>query len=241
MSKKQAIGLAIIGVVVTAVLVVLHLFMPLNQSWTMNRILHYAWEAVAAGSAIGAGVWLMWPRTKARRKDEDRIRAQRKVFGMLGATVLLVGLILFAEMHREATTQRLLGEAQSDLKAIQSGLILYARDHSGARPETLAVLVPKYLDREHLFYVYRDGAMRSPPPSPDTDLTTAELSYGVVKIIPPATESAKKREQTAVSAYLHSGHAWAPLTAVIDQGDDVGVDAYVTGDDMVRGLESRRQ
>jgi len=246
MTKKQAIWLALIVSASAALLVALHLQMPLRASWSMNRVLHYLWDGVAAAAALGGMLWLVWPRGKARRKDEDRERARRRVYGMIVVVILAVCVILFAEMRRESVTRAMLGEtsagkpqeeALADLAAISKALTDYAAANGGARPASLDELVSKkYLDRDRLFYAYRDGPNSEGPPPPDAKDAPAEPSYVLVKILPVSPEAARgRKEESRVSAYLRSGCGWAPLTAVLDKDGRV----FVASNDVVRLLEER--
>jgi hypothetical protein len=244
MTKKQLIGLVIAAAGATAILVVVHLLMPFHATWGINRLLHYAWTGVAVVGAVGGITFLLWPRHKARRKDEDRIRAQRKVYGLLIVVVLLVGLIILGEMHRENLSRTLLSEvALTDLDAIHKALADYAAAHKGARPATLADLCAASPDDaspplapEHLYYAYRDGPFKEAPPAADV-AEKPEPSYVLVKIAPPTPDSPRKTDGGGTSAYLRSGSAWAPLTAVLTEDGR----AYVTGDDAVRGYESLKK
>jgi len=243
MVKKQAIWLAIIAGAAAVVLLALFLMMPINASWSTNRLLHYLWEGVVAAAALGGILWLVWPRAKARRKDEDRERARRRVYCMLGVVVLAVGLVLFAEMRRESLTRAMLGDtsggkphefAMADLDAIAKALADYAAANAGARPASLDDLVSgKYLDRARLFYAYRDGPtpVEAPPPG-----AAAQPSYVLVKILPVSADAGRgRREDTPLSAYLHSGCGWAQLTAALYRDGTV----RVTGDDVARMVEKR--
>ena len=137
MTKKQALWFLSIGVVAVALLVAAHVAMPIRRSWTVNRILHYVWEGAAGAAAIGGVVWLMWPRPKARRRDHEREQARRRFIALAGAVLAVVGLVVFAEIHRDmASSRRLDGPAVEDLQAIGRALDVYASDHDGKRPES---------------------------------------------------------------------------------------------------------
>ena len=146
MTKKQAIWFLGIGVVCAAVLITGHLMMPVRGSWTLNRILHHAWEGATAAAAIGAVVWLMWPGPKPRRRDALREQARRRFIAVVGTVLAAVILVVFAEIHREmASRNRLGGKAVEDIRAIGRAIEAYAAEHDGKRPEVPADLVPNYL------------------------------------------------------------------------------------------------
>ena len=167
MTGKQAIGFAVIGAAGAAVCVVLHLAMPIDAGWGVNRILHYAWMAVVVLGTAGGIVWLMWPRPKARRRDFDRAAARRRVIGVGAVVVAAVAFIIFGEMHREVASRKYLEPAAAqDLQAIAKALGAYAAEHGGARPAAIEALVPKHLAPARLYFAYRRGR-RSEPASED--------------------------------------------------------------------------
>lgn len=235
MTKAQVLWLVAVGVVVAAALVTAHLVMPFEQTWAVNRIVHHGWEAVAGLAAAGGIVWMWWPRPAARRRDEQRLQAHRRVIAM-GAVVLAgVILVVFAEVHRDlASRDRLGASAVADLEAIGKALDAYAADHDGAEPAALGDLAPKYLEAARLYYVYRHGPAEAPPPAAAVAEAPAEApSYAIARI--RLAPDAKKRPETRLRAYLRPGLAWAPLTAVLGKDGK----AHVAGDDEVRLFEKQ--
>ena len=122
MTKKQAIGFLILGVVVAAVLLVAHLLMPFPGSWTLNRILHHVWEWLAVLAAAGGIVWLMWPRPKPRRRDEHREQARRRFIALvatvLAAVILVRDPMVFASVNILGTRNMLKGAAEAWRSAV---------------------------------------------------------------------------------------------------------------------------
>jgi len=236
-TKKQALWFLGIGVVVVAVLIAAHVALPIRRSWTVNRILHYVWEGAAGAATIGGIVWLMWPRPKARRRDHQREQARRRFIALTGAVLAVVVLVVFAEMHRDmASRRRLDGPAVEDLQAIGQALEGYASDHGGKRPESPADLVPKYLAARRLYYAYRCGPDVADPPAETTGEGAEEPSYALVKQQPPRPHAKKtQRPEPRLLAYLRPGHAWAPLTAVLETDGR----AHVAGEDEVRAFEKK--
>jgi hypothetical protein len=252
MTGKQPIGFAVIAAAAAAVLVVLHLVLPINASWQVNRILHYAWMALVVLSMAGGIVWLMWPRPKARRRDFDRAAARRRVMGLGAAVLAAVAIIIFAELWREAVSNKYLEPAAvEDLQAIGKALAAYEADHGGAQPASIETLAPKYLEPPRLYYAYRDGPARMEPPKlpaaagseaggaagqppegpgPTQGLSEAP-SYALVKQIPGSNRT--RKPQGAVVAYLRPGNAWSPLTIVLEDNGR----CQTVGEDAVRPHE----
>jgi len=236
MTKTQAYGLIGIGTVVTAALVVLHLLLPMDAGWAVNRGLHYGWEGGVALLAAGAGTWLLWPRPKERRKDQDRKKARRRLIGLAAAILVAVGLVIFSEVHRQMAAEGALkSEAAPQLEAIAKALAEYKAAHSGALPDSLADLVPQYLQADRLYYAYRNGPVASPAPAAVTQ-GGEEPSYVLAKE-PPLPPDVKRRHESRLLAYLRAGSAWAPLTAVLEKDGKV----HVTGDDVVRAFEKQME
>ncbi len=235
MTRKQALTLIPLGAVLAVAVVVAHLLLPTaSASWTVNRILHHACEAVAGLAAVGGIVWIMWPRPKPRRRDAQREEARRRVFALLGCVLLAVGFAVFAEMHRDAAARGRLKEAAfADLQAIGTALDAYAADHNGGRPETVGALVPHYLDREGLYYRYRLGPSPVPPPPAEAEEDAEPPTYVLAHRL-PRRDNQPPRDP--VRAYLRPAHAWAPLTVVLERGRG----CLIVGEDRVAGLERRR-
>ncbi|MCX5685377.1 MAG: hypothetical protein NT049_17100, partial [Planctomycetota bacterium] len=183
-------------------------------------------------------VWLLWPRPKARRRDEDRAAARRRVIGVAGVILAAVFLIIVGELQREARSRGILEKAGfGDLQAIAKALADYAKDNQGARPKSIEELAPKYLDAGCLYYEFRNGPVAIPKVAPAKKESTeaaaapAPPSYAFVKEA-PGTAGIKKLP-TAVMAYLRPGNAWAPLTAVIEENGE----CRVVSEDNVRLFE----
>ncbi len=237
MTKKQALWFLGIGVVVAALLIAAHVALPIRRSWTVNRILHYVWEGVTGVATVGGIVWLMWPRPKARRRDHQREQVRRRFIALTGAVLAAVILVIFAEIHRDmASRRRLDGPAVEDLQAIGQALDDYASDHDGKRPESPAALVPKYLPARRLYYAYRCGPDAADPPAETAGDGAEEPSYALVKQQPPRPGAEKtRRPEPRLRAYLRPGHAWAPLTVVLEADGR----AHVAGEDEVRVFEKK--
>jgi len=242
MTGKQAVWFAIIAGVSAAVLLAAHILLPIEAGWAANRYLHYGWQATVLLATAGGVVWLMWPRPRARRRDFDRAAARRRVIGVAGVIMAAVFLIIFGELHREAQSRALMEKAaMPDLQAIGKALAAYAADHAGARPKSVEELVPKYLDAGRLYYAYRSGPVQVAPPAAETkgegappaapSGLTLPPSYAVVKET-PGTAGIKK-SPTAVTAFLRSGNAWAPLTAVVEENGQ----CRVVSEDNIRLFE----
>lgn len=239
MTKKQAIWFLGIGVVCAAVLITGHLMMPVRGSWTLNRILHHAWEGATAAAAIGAVVWLMWPGPKPRRRDALREQARRRFIAVVSTVLAAVILVVFAEIHREmASRNRLGGKAVEDIRAIGRAIEAYAAEHDGKRPEVPADLVPNYLPAGRLYYVYRAGPAEADPPADTTGEGAEQPSYALVKQPPPRPGGDGTRPaEPRLRAYLRPGHAWAPLTVVLEKDGR----AHVVGEDETRVFEKDQQ
>jgi hypothetical protein len=250
MTRKQAIVFAAIAAAAAVALTVVHLLLPINAGWAVNHYLHYGWQALIALAGVGGGVWLMWRRPRAKRRDFDRAAARRRVIGVAGIVLAAVFLIIFGELHREAESRVLLDKVVlPDLQVIAKALTAYAADHQGARPKSIEELAPQYLDAGRLYYVYRNGPVMSEKPAEGKkepgEVPTAKAegmpvpaapagpppSYAIVKET-PGTAGVKK-SPTAVLAYLRPGNAWAPLTAVVEENGQ----CRVVSEDNVRTFE----
>jgi hypothetical protein len=254
MTGKQPIGFAVIAAAAAAVLVVLHLVLPINASWQVNRILHYAWMALVALATAGGIVWLMWPRPKARRRDFDRAAARRRVIGVGAVVVAAVALIIFGEAHRDDASRKYLEPAAAeDLQAIAQALGAYAAEHGGARPAAIEALVPKHLAPARLYFAYRRGPVSVEPPQPAAESggegaaapapsgpgtgagqgAPSPPAYAHVRQLPGSANT--KRSPADIVAYLRPGNAWAPLTVIVEE-DGRG---QVVSEDAVRTFERR--
>jgi len=254
MTGKQPIWFTVIAAAGAAACVVLHLVLPIDASWQVNRILHYAWMAVVALGTAGGLVWLMWPRPKARRRDFDRAAARRRVIGVGAVVVAAVALIIFGEMHREVASRKHLEPvAVEDLQAIAKALGAYAAEHGGARPAAIEALAPAYLAPARLYFAYRRGPAPARPPQPAAESggegaapassgvagatagqgASEPPSYALVRQLPGSATA--KRSPADVVAYLRPGNAWAPLTVIVEE-DGRG---QVVSEDAVRTFERR--
>jgi len=237
MTRNQALVLIPIGAVLAAGVIVAHLLLPTaSASWTVNRVLHHVCEGVAGLAAVGGVVWTMWPRPKPRRRDVQREHARRRVLALVGCVVAAVALTVFAEMHREAASRtRLEAAAFGDLQAIGQALEAYAADHGGERPEQIVALAAEaYLDPKHLYYDYRHGPAEVPPPGANEGRDAEPPTYAVARTLPRRDG---KPPSDPVRAYLIPGHAWAPLTVILEAGGR----CRVVGQDRVAGFEARRK
>jgi len=236
MTRKQTLVLIPIGAVLAAGVIVAHLLLPAaSASWTVNRILHHACEGVAGLAAVGGGVWIMWPRPKPRRRNVQRDQARRRVFALAGVILTAVALAVFAELRREAANRdRLCGAAFDDLRAVGKALDDYAADHDGETPEDITALSPTYLDREGLYYRYRHGPAEVPPAEADAGRDAEPPTYALARRM---LRRDGKPPTDPVRAYLRPGHAWAPLTVVLERGGE----CCVVGEDRVAGYEVRRK
>jgi hypothetical protein len=235
MTRKQAIVFAATAAGAAVALTVVHLMLPIDAGWAVNHYLHYGWQALIVLGGAGGMVWLMWPRPKARRRDEDRAAARRRVIGAAGVILAAVFLIIFGELQREARSRGILEKAGfPDLQAIAKALTAYAADHGGARPKAITELVPQYLDPSSLYYEYRNGPVASEKKveaKPDSAEAAPAPSYAFVRET-PGTAGIKK-SPTAVLAYLRPGNAWAPLTVVVEENGQ----CRVVSEDNVRLFE----
>ena len=234
MTQRQTVILIVIVAAVAVGVVVGHLLLPVAScSWTVNRILHYACEGVAVVGAAGGIAFAMWPRPKPRRRDVQREQARRRVLVLLVCVVVAVGLAVFAELRREAVSRnRLSGQACADLEAIGKAIDAYAADHDGEHPDAIQDLVPTYLDPSGRYYAYRVGPKETPPPEAGPDAPPP--AYALVERLPRRDG---KPHADPVLAYLIPGHAWAPLTVVLEEGRG----CRVVGDDRVAGYETQRK
>jgi len=233
MTKKHVIWAVAIGAVAFVGLILLHLALPIDATWHTSRLLHLLWQVLAGLIGIGAVVWMMWPRPKAPRRDEDRLRARRKVVGVGIAIVVAVGLVVFGEMRREIAgrSQLLAGPAMADLEAIGKALGDYAKDHAGAKPATIDELVPKYLQPCNLYYPFRDGPTPLTAPA-EMGQGSPPPSYALAKQIIVDT---KTHPEPRFIAYLRPGMAWAPLTAALGKMGNV----EVVGEEIVKPFEKQ--
>jgi hypothetical protein len=235
MTRRQALTLIPIGAVLAVAVIVAHLLLPTaSASWTVNRILHHVCEAVAGLAAVGGIAWIMWPRPKPRRRDAQREEARRRVFALVGCVVTAVALAVFAEMHRESASRSRLTAACDDLRRVGEALDAYAADHDGEMPKEVTALVPAYLDRAALYYAYRDGPAEVPPPPVDAGEDASPPTYALPLRLPRRDG---KPPADPVVAYLRPGHAWAPLTVVLERSGK----CRIVGEDRVAGYEQRRE
>jgi hypothetical protein len=231
MTNKHVVWAIVIGAAAVAGLILLHLALPIDASWRTNRLLHLLWQVLAGLAGIGAVVWMMWRRPKAPRRDEDRLRARRKVVGVGIAIVVAVGLVVFGEMRREIAgrSQLLAGPATADLEAIGKARGDYAKDHAGAKPATIDELVPKYLQPCNLYYALRDGPTPLTAPAERTE-SSPPPSYALARQIIIDT---KTHPEPRFIAYLRPGNAWAPVTAALGKTGKV----EVVGEELVKPFE----
>jgi hypothetical protein len=231
MTGKHVIWAIVIGALAVVGLILLHLALPTDASWRTNRLLHLLWQVLAGLVGTGAVVWMMWRRPKAPRRDEDRLRARRKVIGVAIAIVVAVGLVVFGEMRRESASrsQLLAGPATADLEAIGKALGDYAKDHAGAKPATIEELVPKYLQPCNLYYPFRDGPAPLTAPA-ETGQGSPPPSYALARQIIIDTRT---HPEPRFIAYLRPGAAWAPVTAALDKTGKV----EIVGEEVVKPFE----
>jgi hypothetical protein len=211
MTRNRLIWLAAIaGAAAVAMVLVYLVALPIDASWRTNRILHHVWQGVVGLAAVGGGVWTMWPRDTGSRRDVARKEAHRKVYGLLGLTVMAVGLVITSEIRLDLVTRtQLESAAQQDLATLAAALHRYEAEHPGAEPDSFEALVPAYLRPESLRYVYRNGPVAA---AADENVPP---SFALAKDMPGARE--RKIPESRILAYLRPGNAWAPLTAVIDK------------------------
>jgi len=227
MTRRQLVVASVLAAVVLAGLVVAYAFLPVEASWRANRLLHRAAQAAGGVAALGGAVWAFWPRPAPRRRDLARLEAHRRVAFVAALIVLTVAWVALAEVWRDHVTRPYLEPARADLSAVVRALDAYAADHAGAIPASPVDLVPDYLARERLWYVYRDGPSPAAPPADD-----AKPSYALVKPKVRDTADRQGREET-VRAYLRPGQAWAPLTVVADKAGHV----RIGGEDLAARFE----
>lgn len=227
MTRKHVIGLGVVGAVVAAGLIVLHTFLPTDASWSVNRILHYAWLAAVVLAAGGAVVWLMWPRPKAARRDIGREQARRRVIALIVVPVVALGLVIFGEMRRDLATRAQLREAASPpLQHIFQAVAQYKADHGSAVPPTIEALAPRYLEAEALHYAFHGGPARAAAEIGASD----PVSFGLAREYP--TTADRGPPPTPYVAYLRPGQAWASLTIAVDSAGVCQVIAEDTASDF---------
>lgn len=235
MTKNQVWWLAGIGAAIIAVFAVVHgVLLPMDDGWRVSRIVHQVWLGVVVLAAGGGITWVFWPRGKPRRRDEERLRAQRRVISILAIAIAAVIVVVVGEVRRETSTRAFLaGAATADMQAIAKALDAYAADHGGKPPEDVTELTPQYLEPSRLYYVYRRGPLATQPP----DDPTAEPPTFALAKEPPATEEKKKQQPNRITAYLRPGCAWAPMTVVLEKDGQI----RITGEDAVRTFEKQAE
>jgi len=202
------------------------------------------------------------PRARRRDFDRAAARRRvMGVAGVIMAAVFLIIIgELHREARSRGLLEK---AAIPDLQVIGKALAAYAADHAGARPKTVDELVPKYLDADRLYYAYRDGPVRVAPPAveakaagppgadqsgPAAEGTSGATQAGPVAAAPPGPLSPPpsyavvteapgtagiKKSPTAVTAFLRSGNAWAPLTAVVEENGQ----CRVVSEDNIKAFE----
>jgi hypothetical protein len=235
MTRAQRIGAIAVGAVVAAVLVAAHLRLPMNGSWTLNRVLHYVWLAATGLAGAGGVVFFLWPRAKLQRRDQERKRARDRILSVIAVVVSTFALVAFGEVRRDRVTHAYLAPAEEDLAAIHAALEVYKADHHGALPAKLADLVPKYLSGDHLYYTFRHGPVASPKPA-DVQAASEEPSYVLMpKITGPAAEKYGPAENPYL-VFQRPGESWAALVVALGRNGRTGL---IGDDDAVRTLEGK--
>ncbi len=232
MTRRQAVLMLVLGGALAGALVLVYvLALPAEVAWSTNRVLHHAWQAVVALAGAGGAVWSLWPRAKARRRDVERERTRRRAIAFAGVVVAAVLLVILVEPWRDSWTRDFLDRtASSDLVTIGDALRRYGTDHEDADPPTLAALVPAYLEREALYYAYREGPWEAPPPPHDAALRP---SYVLAPALKP--DRGDKPRETRILVYLRPGQAWSPMTILLDRDGAI----HLRGEDIVEVFEEQ--
>jgi hypothetical protein len=221
MTRKQAYWMSGIGVGAALVLLLVHLLvLPIDASWTVNRVLHHVWEVLAVLAGGGGVVWALWPRPKARKRNVERERVRRRAIAVIAVALAAVTLVVTAEMLRDLRARTWLDEAGRDLNAIHETAAAWRQDHGGEWPESLDALD---LPAEVRHFPYRHGPDAADPPA------DSQPSYTLVR--PP--RPGEPERETPILAYLKPGSTWAPLTMVVEKRGTL----RVVGEDAVKPLE----
>jgi len=223
MTKMRLVWTMGAGAAVLAILIVAYAMLPIQASWKVNRVLHHGLQAAGSVAALAGVAWALWPRHQARRRDVAREEAHRRLIAIAVLIVAAVAWVAMAEVWRDRVTRRFLEPAREDLAALGKALETYAAEHEGAKPAEVETLVPAYLERSHLYYIYRDGPSESGPPAEG-----GEPSYALVK--PKIQKPGQSRPpELPFVVYLRPGNAWAALTVVSDKAGRT----HVVDDDRV--------
>jgi hypothetical protein len=221
MTGKHLVWLAIVGAVAAGGLVALELALPIDATWSVNRVLNYTWEGLLVLVAAGGVVWLLWPRPKAPRRDLDRQRGRRRVYALVVIFVVALLMGVFGEVRRDLYARHFLRDtATAPLQTIFQAVQRYADANNHARLESLEALVEKgYMDSASLLYAYRRGpvAVSAGDSAEDTQGPSFALAKDMVTAKKPS------EMQTRWLAYLRPGYAWAPLTIAIDRDGNVEI------------------
>jgi hypothetical protein len=233
MTKTQLIRGGVAAAAVAALLVVAHLvFLPVDASWGTNRILHHVWQGAVGLAAVGGGVWVLWPRPKPRRRNEQRDAARRRLIGLAVLVVAAVALVTAMELRRIQAGRSYLDPAIPQLQAIGRAIEAYAGAHEGERPEAIGDLVPQYLGREALYFPHRSGPAEALPPEAEGE---AGYSYHLAQQrVTPAASGAPEGRRPDIVAFLEPGLTWSAQPVVLTGRGTV----RLVGGDLVGAVEA---
>ncbi len=228
MTKTQAYWAIGIGAGAAAVLLIVHLLvLPLDASWTVNRVLHHAWEVLAVLAGGGGVAWALWPRPKARKRNVERQRVRRRAVAVIAMALAAVTLVVAAEMMRDYRSRAYLDAADEDLAAVHEAAEKHRAAHGGEWPESLDALD---LATEARYFPHRRGPASADLPDQGAD---APPSYAVARL----ARADRGNRETRLLAYLKPGNAWAPLTKVVDKRGRI----TTVGEDAVEPFERTRK
>ena len=236
MTRGQRIGMIAVGVATAAILITAHCLMPINRSWQFNRVLHYIWLAVTGLACAGGVAFILWPRAKLQRRDQERQRARDRIISLIIVVVGTFAIVAFGEVRRDRVTRTYLDSAIADMGTIGKALEAYKADHAGAMPEKLSDLVPKYLPAGGLYFEFRNGPLAAPKPT-TIDPDGEEPSYLVAKRLLGTSASRGDVVENQVLVYQRPGQGWASLVAGLSISGGTGL---VGEEDAARWLGTQK-
>ena len=196
-----------IGAAAVAALVAAYgLVLPLDASWGTNRIAHHAWQGLVGLAGIGGAVWMLLLKPDTPRRDLRREAVRRRAIALVVAVVAAVLVVVAGELWRDRATRPYLEKARPTLALIHERAEEYRQAHGGQWPESLEALG---LPPQALHYVHGRG------PSPRPSAPDEPADFALAQVERP--ERGQKPRETGVLAYLKSGSAWAPLTAIVSK------------------------
>jgi hypothetical protein len=211
-----------VGVAMAALLITAHCLMPVNRSWQFNRVLHYIWLGVTGLACAGGVAFILWPRAKLPRRDQERQRARDRIISLIIVVVGTFAIIAFGEVRRDRVCRTYLASAVEDMGALHGALAAYQSDHGGAMPEKLTDLVPKYLPAGGLYYEFRNGPAPAPKPTM-IDPEGEEPSYLLTKKLLGTAASRGDMVENPVLVFQRPGQGWVSLVAGLNTSGETGL------------------